>query len=83
MAWSYGLGRYNGKIKLCEVTVTDDDLWGHAIGWSELLKHPIMVIGDIMSQYIELDIMFDINKLERRMKKFFKKIIKGINDGRE
>ena len=78
MGWSYGIGRYKGKVMLCVLNVTDGDVWGHSEPWSELLKHPIMVVGDILSQRKHIGHMIDIEKVQKRMKKYFKKIIKDV-----
>lgn len=80
MTWAYGLGKIGKKIYLCEIIKTDmiTAPWGYGISWIELLKHPITIISDLLNQKKYLGVMFQIEKLERNMVKFFKKETKGL-----
>ena len=81
MGWIYGYGKVDGKISLCEVVIPEDGrkrIWGHRISWMELLKHPIMVIMDVLEQKKSFNGAFNILKLEKSMKKYFGKIVKGL-----
>lgn len=79
MTWAYGLGKIGKKIYLCEIVKTDmiTSPWGYKISWIELLKHPIMVISDLLNQKKYLGVMFQIEKLERNGKKYFTKLMEG------
>ena len=78
MTWSYGLGKIGKKIYLCEIVVPEDkrkNPWGYRVSWFDALRHPIMVISDLLDQKKHLGIVFPIDKLEKNMIKYFNKII--------
>ena len=77
--WNYGLGKFEGRIVLGElIIVGKNESWGHPISWVELLKHPIMVLKDLFSQWKHIGFLLPYDKLVKNMKKHFNKIIKNL-----
>lgn len=78
--WKYGLVKEeSGKIRLWEIIVEKNYIWGHKAVFSWVIKELHLVIKDLWSQYKNHKQLFDGKELDKGTNKFLKTLKKYDN----